>query len=572
MASVFGKLVGGSRRHVSDDQLLALVDGELSLAQGLRVQKHLEQCWNCRTRHDKLQGIIHGFVNYSNEVVAPLLPPPPSGRDRFLAALDAELAAHAPLWWFSPVRKLRGLFGQAMNPVVITVLVLFAATALLAFVWRNVPSQKLTPEHLLAQSVQSEQIAEHQDGVAYQKIEIRSSQHTVERAIYRDLAHRRMPIQQKLSTADVAVKSRLDSAGIDWQNPLSSSGFQAWHKRVHVVSDQVKRSAPGEWTLTTETDDSTVRQASLTVRDVDFHSIRREVVFRDSGTIEIAELNHDVLPWSAVNAAMFEPFPTHTDSVAQTRNPRNSEAPTAAALEGAELQARLVLDQLHADTGEDIEVVRGASAVHVRGVVDTDNRRREIQNELHQIALVKPELQSLQEMARLRTPTPADGPMQVRAADLQPSPLESFLLEREVPTDQGVLLSRTLAEASITVEREARAFSQLGFNYRYSDSASMNEGNRQLLRTLKDQHLSRVLQALASEESALAPYVAVGDLNGVPSGSLTELAAGNHQLCDELVAGTGGNARSAVDILHDLARVTAQIRRTLDAVQPLPRP
>jgi Putative zinc-finger len=573
MASFLDIILGVSHKHVRDEQLVALMDGELSLAQTHRIQRHLEQCWNCRARHGRLQTVIHGFVDYSNEVVKPFLPPPPSRRDRFIAAVDAELEKDSSPWHFSPVRMFHRISEQAMNPALITVFVVVLAAALLVAVWRRAPKHRLTPEQLLSQSMRSEQLAQQQAGVEYRKVEIRTTHSMLERAIYRDLTNRRKVMRPKLTQTDGAIKNRLESAGIDWQNPLSSADFEAWRNHVRVIKDQVKRTAPGQWTLSTDTDDSTVRQASLTVREADFHPISRQVVFRDSEEVTIAELNYDVLPWSTVNEGLFEPLHEATSGVVSaTRASLHAALPTRAELGTAELEAQLALVKIHADDGEDVRVEPGAIAVYVRGVVDTDRRKREIEAELNHVALVKTELQSVEQIERQRGSSPSKGPVQVRGEELRPSPLEKFLSDRSVPADQAVLLSRTLIGSSIVIDREARALATTDAQYGKDNAASLNEANQRLFSALQGEYIAMLLRTLANEEAVLTPYAAPGDFGIRPSGSLNELAVRNHQLCDELVAGTGNDARPAVDILHDLVRVSAQIRRILNTIQPPPRP
>ncbi len=61
---------------------------------------------------------------------------------------------------------------------------------------------------------------------------------------------------------------------------------------------------------------------------------------------------------------------------------------TAAALDSAELSARVVLNRLHADEGEQISISRTNRGVNVKGVVDTDERKREIATRLSAVPYV----------------------------------------------------------------------------------------------------------------------------------------------------------------------------------------
>ena len=48
--------------HLSDEQLLLDVEGELRARDEKRVRAHLESCWKCRTRRQELERAIADFV------------------------------------------------------------------------------------------------------------------------------------------------------------------------------------------------------------------------------------------------------------------------------------------------------------------------------------------------------------------------------------------------------------------------------------------------------------------------------------------------------------------------------
>ncbi len=565
MVRFLDTLLSGSRKHVGDEQLLALMDGELSRVQALRVQRHLESCWSCRARQGRLQGVIHGFVDYSNEVIAPLQPPPPLGRDRFLAALDAELAVKSARRWFYPFRLLRTVYERSMNPVFITVLVLVGAAAILTAVWHRAAGTSMTAAEFFTKALQAEQVSQREAGVAYQRVEIRSRRHIVERAIYRDLEQKRIAVQAKPSATEASIRSRLASAGVDWETPLSALNYDHWRNKVHVLKESVNRSAPGEWTLTTETDDSTVRSASLTVRDVDFHPIAREIVFRDAEEIQIAELNYDLLPWSAVNASLFEPMAAKATAgvIADTNPPLLPLLPTRTELEGAELMAQLALINVHVDAGADIHDERGDTRVYVRGLVDTDRRKQEIENQLAGIPLLKPELRSIEQIERQRQVASAGATMHVYPTDLGQSPLETYLASKGTAAEQRIAFSRTLTQSSLVIDQEAHALAVL--DTRYGDSSEeMTDENRRLLEELKQQHLATLAEALGSEEAALSLYVSNADVAAThASQTLSDLAIRNQQLCLDLVTGTDEDSHTVAGVLQELAQVSSMIRRVL---------
>src|SRR5262249_17827630 len=148
----------------------------------------------------------------------------------------------------------------------------------------------------------------------------------------------------------------------------------------------VKRSERGLLTLTTNLAGGNIASESLTVRETDFRPVERTIELRDAGSVEIAELNYSVLPWSSVNPDLFEPEPSaavglgrHTHAAILPHLPR-SLSPTE--LDEAELGVRLVLNSLNLDANDRISLTRQPLGVHVEGVVEDDDRKRQLQAEL----------------------------------------------------------------------------------------------------------------------------------------------------------------------------------------------
>jgi anti-sigma factor RsiW len=81
--------------HLSDQQLLLDVDGELSRGDEKSVRTHLAACWQCRARLEELQNAISDFVRaYQGQVNTEL--PPVAGPRALLKARMAQLAAKEP--------------------------------------------------------------------------------------------------------------------------------------------------------------------------------------------------------------------------------------------------------------------------------------------------------------------------------------------------------------------------------------------------------------------------------------------------------------------------------------------
>jgi hypothetical protein len=78
--------------HLSDEDLLLAVDGELSDWRLKQVSEHLAACWDCRARRGRLEATIAGVVNARHATLDAQLPPDTGGRALLKAHLS-ELAA-----------------------------------------------------------------------------------------------------------------------------------------------------------------------------------------------------------------------------------------------------------------------------------------------------------------------------------------------------------------------------------------------------------------------------------------------------------------------------------------------
>jgi len=74
--------------HLSDKELLLFADGELSPRFAARVEGHLADCWDCRSRLRKLEATIANFVQVHHLTLDPHLP----SREGPRALLKARIA------------------------------------------------------------------------------------------------------------------------------------------------------------------------------------------------------------------------------------------------------------------------------------------------------------------------------------------------------------------------------------------------------------------------------------------------------------------------------------------------
>jgi hypothetical protein len=140
--------------HLSDEQLLSAVDGELSEHEMRKAGDHLAACWDCRARRARIEATIAGLVEARHEQFDSQLPSA-AGRRALLKAQLSELAAQSePENWRHALSRIS--MGRALVIGVSTAVLLIAtATVVYRFETRNSslisaegplePSRTLTP-------------------------------------------------------------------------------------------------------------------------------------------------------------------------------------------------------------------------------------------------------------------------------------------------------------------------------------------------------------------------------------------------------------------------------------------
>ena len=448
-----------------------------------------------------------------------------------------------------------------MNLTLATCMVLGLSTAISFFFWWQQRPPTITSNALLvrAERWDTPSIALSRV-VAFQAVRITTPKQTMERSIYRDMQGKRQFKHVKLARKEEELKSTLIQAGLDWDEPMSATSYQGWHDHQRVRRDKIVRAGKHLLTLTTTVPDGSIAEQSLTVRDTDFHPVRRTVAFRDSGIVEIAELDFKILPWDAVDASVFEPVinvERAATAPARVRSfPRLPEMLTEGQLDETELSARLILNQLHADAGEQIEIHRNPQGVEVAGLVDTEERRRALQTQLQTVPHLIFFIQSLADLQTLHGAQ--DEPSSIRTAAMtnQPSPLEAYLQMRGRSLSAINILAECLFNDALTISQESRAIDDLQTRFvadrkNVLASATLSE--------LIYSHKERLQAALKQESEMLAEATGASgsevwaSLPTTSTFSLVAMASRNLTLSTDLTQTNSPATLSAEEILAEMS-------------------
>ena len=566
MARLLEWLLRKTDEHLSDEQIIAAIDGDSPAPFSAHAARHLDSCWQCLARRQQLQHTIIKIVDYQRELVAPFLPPPARGEERFIASLDNQIQSAGQRRWPRFVFLVRSVGMPHMNPVLASTIVVLLALSTLLVIWSRTGPVVSAGEFIERAKVWDEGSRNGEPGVIYQRIRIRAPQQTIERTVYRDVQRHRRPRTESPHDQERQLERTLSVAGISWDEPLSAITFQEWHDRQGIKRDEIARSGDDLVTLTTRVAEGTVAAESLTVRKTDFHPVARSVQFREAGTVEIAELDYAVLGWKAVNDAIFEPL--SPGPAAAPPHLAISSLPTREELDEAELEARLVLSRLNADSTEQLEFSRSSKAIVINGVVETRERRNSLLAQLRPLPHVTSSIFSLEELTARGAGRPSSIASVQEYSDVaRPSPLEEFFHQHAKTQGEVSSVSRQVLDAALAVQQESSALTEL--LQRFSPDSPLSEPAQAALKELLERHSHKLSDELDTEEQAVRainllggspPDSPVGD-EASKSQTLTTAAARNRVLCTELISGAQSSPRPATAITSNILASIEELRR-----------
>ena len=141
-----------SYSHVSQEDLLRHVDGELPRKADERVRKHLAACWECRSQLHQLEHVISSFVRLHRDQFDGKLPSADGSRALLTARLGQVAASSLRPKWHFPLHHRLG-WKSAVHAVAVFLVVVLGTAGLYRFLSRNpprtitraVPNRRLTP-------------------------------------------------------------------------------------------------------------------------------------------------------------------------------------------------------------------------------------------------------------------------------------------------------------------------------------------------------------------------------------------------------------------------------------------
>jgi hypothetical protein len=549
--------------HLSDEQILLALDGELPSRDAATVDVHLEACWSCRTRRQQIENAITDIVEYRDCLIRPYFPLPPSELERFVTRLEqlARSVGHSSLK-SRVVGSLRVLqvFFQGLVPrrawisaVVIASFALFLFTRL----WH---APKVSASQLLENSrvFEVQRLRSVAKPVVYQKLHIRMGTKSLTRTIYRDsvgmrqvdqvdatggdglTSQRQRPSEDLSQNAESELMGAFLAAKLNWQDPLSPKSYSSWHDSLREKEDEITGDSQDFLTLKTTTSQGSIIEARITFRTIDFHPVEEELRLQDTRQVEIQEMAWDVLPMEAVNPAIFSQEPIRRIEAERPTNvAQPPQGPSDAQLAEAELQARVAMHVAGTDLGEQIELSRNTSgsnqrSVVVRGIVSTLARKADLVEILQGIPHVEFRLQTLEEaraqqnllIANVLQDTNSSvaqettqGESQVHAGGAQSSgsaapviggAVFDLLAEHYPKPEDRIAFINKVVELAQDALAQAWALRRLRDRYTPYAVAELSHGSRQTLELLIRDHVSLLRQHVNATQDLISPLLPPG--------------------------------------------------------------
>jgi hypothetical protein len=545
-------------QHLSDETISRLIAGEIGAFGGFRAKFHLDKCWQCRSRREAFERAAMQVTEYRNRIVEGT-PLDRQRRERLLSDLRRRAAQDAPQpMWIRSISNFHVWIGKQMSPIVTSAAIVIVATVLLIVVWQRA-SGPVSAAELLQRAIASDaSVSQQTQSVIYQKVLVTTPRLKVEHEVYRDPRGVRHRIRQ---TKAEPVQEVLSAVGVDWDAPLSAASYSGWRDRQSSVADEVRKGDGNLITLVSKVRDGWIQEETLTVRGSDFHPVARTITTTAYGTIEIAELSYAELPWSGVNDALFEPLgsPSHEATVLPP------SLPTSADLDVTELSVRLVLNQLHADEGEQISVTQTQHGIDVKGVVATSERKSEIVKNLLPIQHVRVDVLSIAELQSLPLDKSVAKSVQLQSVEVLPSPLAKYLEQQGQQKTTLAEASQGLLDASLKVRQNLDELLALQSRFAAKDLA---DSEKSMMSRLSQSYSERLVEGL-DEEAATLNSLGFVD-HGLPLPDSTGLDLGkevdrNDARCRELIAGSGEAVRPAAELAPEIYGSIARIRLAVAA-------
>ncbi|MDE1162280.1 MAG: hypothetical protein PW792_10095 [Acidobacteriaceae bacterium] len=362
--------------HLTPQQLLSYLDGELPKAEIANTAQHLHSCWTCRTEIERLERDIAVILDAHHESFAPSMPQPPSAWPSF-DALMAKTEPQPKKSWVRFREALQSFFMPARGIAFAALIAVIAVLVVFKLDTHTVSAKEVLRQVCVANDKHNE-IPTAQ--VIKQHVHIRRllKGQNQSQSEAMDVWKSRRATVWKSSEAEgeesavIALREEYAANGVAIDLPLSSSTVDAWRK---LAGGEPAIKSEGKeldlsFTKTSELSADGLSSVSLRIQPETWRIAKMTLQFQDA-TFEITEDNLSLVAVSALPYSLLAELEPGSGSVNGRAQPSvgRSVAETVLSpeinLDAVQLNVLMTLHQLHADLGEPVTVTHTSQRVDV---------------------------------------------------------------------------------------------------------------------------------------------------------------------------------------------------------------
>ncbi|MEW6212645.1 MAG: sigma-70 family RNA polymerase sigma factor [Acidobacteriota bacterium] len=270
-----------------------------------------------------------------------------------------------------------------------------------------------------------------------------------------------------------------------------------------------------------ESDELTI---SLTLNKADMRATEQTLSFR-RGTSRVeynlTEEKFERAPRRMISPFVFEPDTNLPKERGETKEEMKSETPSSemqtVATADLEVEVRWLLDQIRANQGEQVEVARARGKLMVEGIVETDERKREILSALSPVInhpAVRVEILTIAEAKRIRGSrfsTARSEQIEIPTGATIPlySEVKTYLASRGITEDRMDEEINRYAKQIIAISREALGHAWALRRITQSQSKDLSEEARARRLSMIRRHALAFEERTARLRSELGQIIAI---------------------------------------------------------------
>ncbi len=147
-------LLWSTDNHPSDEQMVAFINGELTLRKHAAVAHHLEGCWKCLARKKQMEETVFALVERRERRLRLHLPPSAGAEGRLVALLNEQSIREEQSSRNFLFHGLRSHLPSFMNPVLASIFVVTLASITLFVIWKHAATS-LSASELLGKAMEN---------------------------------------------------------------------------------------------------------------------------------------------------------------------------------------------------------------------------------------------------------------------------------------------------------------------------------------------------------------------------------------------------------------------------------